>query len=446
MKRTEMNQISIAERKHSFKQFLLGYTKDEAIKEASRCLNCKNPSCVQGCPINNRIPEFIHEIVEDNIMGAYQILLDKTVLPEICGTVCPHNKQCEGNCVKGIKGDSVTIGALERYVGEYIRKNNLDDLSYKANNKKVAIVGSGPAGMASAYYLAKHGYQVTIYEKENYLGGVLSWGIPSFRLDKQIIKNYFEKLQKLNVKFVMNCNVGIDVTLDELKNNNDYVILAIGALLSNSMNILGEDLPFVVQAKSFLTELSLLNDEQLSINDKYGKSILVVGGGNVAMDAARSAIRLKDVEKVSIIYRRTIEEMPANKEELNQAIEEGVEFITLTNPIKIHEDHKVECALMQLGEIDASGRRRPIESDKEHIFIDVDTVIMAIGFNNDPLICDKTQGLQKDNKGKIVVNDNYETSLKNVYAVGDSVNGPDRVVIAMKQALIACRHIIENNN
>ena len=174
MKRTEMNQISIAERKHSFKQFLLGYTKDEAIKEASRCLNCKNPSCVQGCPINNRIPEFIHEIVEDNIMGAYQILLDKTVLPEICGTVCPHNKQCEGNCVKGIKGDSVTIGALERYVGEYIRKNNLDDLSYKANNKKVAIVGSGPAGMASAYYLAKHGYQVTIYEKENYLGGVLS--------------------------------------------------------------------------------------------------------------------------------------------------------------------------------------------------------------------------------------------------------------------------------
>lgn len=441
MKKVEMDKISLEERKHSFEQFLLGYTNSQAIKEANRCLNCINPKCVNACPIGNHIPDFIKEVVKGNIEGAYQILLDKTALPEICGMVCPHEKQCQGSCVKGIKGDPLTIGALEKYVAEYIRINNLEDLSYKANGKSVAIVGSGPAGMTAAYYLSKKGYEVTVYEKENYLGGVLTWGIPAFRLDKEIIKNYFERLKKLNVKFVLNCNIGKDISVNELKDKYDYVVLGIGALIPNKMNIEGEDLDYIVQARDLLTQLSKMNKEEISKNNKYGKHILVIGGGNVAIDAARSAIRLPQVEDVSIVYRRSKKEMPVSIEELNQAIEEGVNIYELTLPVKFYDSHKVECALMKLSKIDESGRRRPIESDEEHIYLEADTVVMAVGFRNNPMICNNTIGLQKDEKGKIIVDENYETTLTNVYAVGDGVSGPDTVVNAMKQALIACRNI-----
>lgn len=437
-----MNETKI----NKFDKQSLSYTKEQAITEASRCLNCKNPPCAKACPVGNHIPAFIKEIKNNNIEGAYQILLDRTALPEICGVVCNHQKQCQGSCARGIKGEPVTIGALEEYVAKYIRENNFEEIIYTPNNRNVAIVGSGPAGMAAAYYLSKTGYKVTIYEKENFLGGVLTWGIPSFRLNKEIVNDFFNKLKKLNVSFKTNYELGKDISIEELSDNNDYVIIATGATLPNKMNIDGEDLPYIVQANSFLTELSKMNKEEINTCDKYGKHVLVIGGGNVAIDSARSAIRLPGVEKVSIVYRRTKNEMPVSIEELEQAVQEGVEITELTSPTKFHTDNKIECALMKLGEMDKSGRRSPIDANAEHIYLEADTVIMAVGFRNKPMFNNDSNKLKVDDKNRIIVNENCVTSLENVYAIGDSVSGPDTVVNAVKQAFIVYEDIVRNSN
>ena len=440
-------------RNKNFDEVALGYTEEMAIDEAKRCLNCKNPKCVSGCPVNVRIPEFISRVAEGDFDGAYEIITSTNSLPAICGRVCPQENQCEGQCIRGIKGESVGIGRLERFVADYHNAHGHQGgapAKPEPNGHKVAIVGSGPAGLTCAGDLARKGYDVTVYEALHLAGGVLVYGIPEFRLPKAIVQKEVKRLEYFGVKVVTNTVVGRTITIDELMEEEGYeaVFVGSGAGLPMFMNIPGENLKGVFSANEFLTRINLMKayKEDSDTPIQHPKKVAVVGGGNVAMDAARCAKRLG--AEVYIVYRRGMEELPARKEEVEHAEEEGIIFKTLCNPIEIHADENddvtsITCVRMELGEPDASGRRRPIEVPGSEFDIDVDCVIMSLGTSPNPLIKDTTKGLEINKKGGIVVNEDGLTSKENVYAGGDAVTGAATVILAMGAGKTAAKAIDE---
>lgn len=432
-------------RKEDFLPFLLGYEKEEAILEASRCLHCKIPRCKEACPIHNDIPDFIKYIKDDDLERAYHTIRLRSSLSEICGTVCPHEDQCEGACVLGIKGESVAIGALERYVSKWARENGFDKEEKKeTNGKKVACIGSGPASLACALKLVKEGYSVDIYEKDGFVGGVLTWGIPSYRLEREAIGRKIEILKELGVSLILNQKVK---DLTGLREDYDAIFLGIGAPDPNRMHIKGEDLKGIYQADTFLKAINMAPLENGRRHfEACGERVIVVGGGNVAMDAARDAIRLPQVKEVTIVYRRKEDEMPACKEELEHAKEEGVIFKTLVNPIEFQGEgclREVILAINELGEPDQSGRRRPVDTGKR-MTIEADTVVLALGFSNDKTLGDSTDDLDIDKWGCFIVDDMGRTSAKAVYAGGDATSGASTVVKAMDAGQKAARAIIED--
>lgn len=440
--KTPMPEQDPLVRRSNFTETQTGYTEDMAIAEAMRCLKCRNHPCrSKGCPVHNYIPEFIDKICIGEFEEAYQILRRTTCLPAVCGRVCPQEEQCEGNCVRGLKGKPVSIGALERFVADWHRVNvaNTQSISFEKINKKVAIIGSGPAGLAAAKDLSDMGYQVTVFEKQSVLGGVLTYGIPEFRLPKEIVENEINMLREKNVEFQTQKVLGKDFTLDDLQSKMgfDAVFLGFGAGVPTTMNIPGEELPDVYQATDYLVRVNLEKAYQSDSKcplPKY-KTIAVVGGGNVAMDACRSAVRT-GAEKVYIIYRRSEAEMPAHEGEIAEAKDEGVEFIYLTNPIAIKADQNnkvcsIECLKTKLGEDDSLGRRRPVPIPGSNHEISVDCVIMAVGTAADAELLDSSS-LEHDKKGRLIVNkDTMETSIKGVFAGGDNVTGPMTVISAM---------------
>ena len=439
-KRTVMETVDPDIRKDNFFPFLKGYTLEEAKIEAARCLNCKIPRCKEACPIHNDIPDFIKAIKEERLEDAYDIIRKKSVMPEICGTVCPHEDQCEGHCVMGIRFESVAIGALERFVAKYARISGLEDKMKPAREEKIACIGSGPASLACAMVLANEGYKVDIYEKEDYIGGVLTWGIPSYRLERAAVDHIIDTLLKKGVRFILNTKVEDLRTLKDYR----YYFIGTGAPHSNAMHIPGEDLDGVYHADRFLTAINMAPlNEGKRFFEGCGKKVVVVGGGNVAMDAARDAIRLAQTEEVTIVYRRSENEMPACKEELAHAKEEGIVFRTLCNPVAFKGNghlEEVECAIMELGEPDNSGRRRPVATDKR-ITIKADTAVLALGFSNDDSIS-KKNGIEADKWGCFKVDENGKTSIDNVYAGGDAVSGASTVVKAMDAGIKAGKAMI----
>ena len=415
------------------------YTMREAIEEAKRCLHCKVPQCKKGCPIENNIPDFIHELSKGNMGEAMAILHEKTNLPAICGRVCPQESQCESKCVRGIKGEPVAIGRLERFVADWYRENvNTKPEKAPSNGMKVAVVGSGPAGLTCASDLAKKGYQVSIFEALHTAGGVLVYGIPEFRLPKAIVANEVENLKAQGVEVMTNMVIGRVLTIDELfEMGFKAVFVGSGAGLPMFMHIPGESLKGVMSANEYLTRTNLMKAYNSDSDTPVirSKAVAVVGGGNVAMDAARCAMRL-GADKVYIVYRRGEAEMPARKEEQHHAKEEGIEFKTLCNPVEIlaDEDGRVcgmKCVRMELGEPDASGRRRPVEIPDSQFVLDVDTVIMALGTSPNPLIRSTTPGLETNKKGGLIVNENEMTTREGVFAGGDAVTGAATVILAM---------------
>ena len=441
MKRIKVSEQDPKVRANNFEEVCLGYTKDEVLEEASRCLNCKNPRCVQKCPVNIAIPNFIEQVKSGNFEEAAKIIAKSSALPEVCGRVCPQESQCEGNCVLGIKGEAVAIGKIERFVADWSRENNIDLAeTMPKNGKKVAVIGSGPAGLTCAGDLAKLGYDVTIFEALHEVGGVLAYGIPEFRLPKDtVVKGAVENVKKLGVKIETNVIIGKTVTIDELFDDEGFqaVFIGSGAGLPRFMGIKGEDANGVFSANEFLTRNNLMK----AYKDGYdtpvraGSKVAVVGGGNVAMDAARTALRLG--AEVHIVYRRGEEELPARVEEVHHAKEEGVIFDLLTNPTEILEDEKgwvkgMKCVKMQLGEADASGRRRPEVIEGSDFVLDVDTVIMSLGTSPNPLISSTTKGLEINNRKCIVASeDTGLTSREGVFAGGDAVTGAATVILAM---------------
>ena len=426
-------------RNKNFDEVATGYTKEMAMDEAARCLNCKAKPCVSGCPVNVRIPEFIHAVAEGDFEGAYQIITSTNALPAICGRVCPQENQCEGKCVRGAKGEPVGIGRLERFVADWHMENSTEKpVAPKSNGHKVAIIGSGPSGLSCAGDLAKEGYEVTIFETLHTAGGVLVYGIPEFRLPKVIVAKEIDTLKAMGVKVETNMVIGRTVSIDELfEQGFEAVFIGSGAGLPQFMDIPGESLLGVYSANEYLTRINLMK----AYKDEYdtpiakSKSVAVVGGGNVAMDAARCAKRL-GAENVYIVYRRSIDELPARAEEVHHAKEEEIIFRLLNNPVEIHGDENgrvcsIECVEMELGEPDASGRRRPIEKKGSNFKIDVDTVIMAIGTSPNPLIKSTTEGLETNKKGCIVADDAGATSRPGVFAGGDAVTGAATVIMAM---------------
>lgn len=442
--RTQMQTVEAEVRKNNFNMFLLGYTKEEAVAEAKRCFNCKNPKCQSACPIHNYIPDVMEAVANEDFAKAYEIISENSCLPEICGTVCPHEDQCEGSCIQGIKGEPIAIGAVERFVAEWAAENGLTKVEKPMpNGKKVACVGAGPASMACAEILGRKGYAVTIYEKYDYVGGILAWGIPSYRLSRKAIQNKVDTLIALGVEFKFNQHI---TNIDKLREEYDAVFLGIGAPDSNPMNIPGEDLEGVYPADEFLSKINFapMDENGRRHFADCGKKVLICGGGNVAMDAARDAVRLEQVEKVTIVYRRSEAEMPACTEELKHAKEEGVEFMTLTNPVEFKGEngkltHAV-CAVMELGEPDASGRRRPVETDKR-VTLEIDTAVLALGFSNDPTIGSATDDLDADKWGCFYVNGKNATTAENVYAGGDAVTGASTAVKAMQAGMNAANAI-----
>lgn len=445
MPNMSLNKVKMPEqdpnvRNKNFKEVSLGYTKEQALEEASRCLNCKQRFCVQGCPVNVPIPEFIHAITEENFEKAYEIITSENALPAICGRVCPQENQCEGKCVRGKKGESVGIGRLERFVADYMMaQNNQEVKPVASNGKKVAIVGAGPAGLTCAGSLAKQGYEVTLFEALHEVGGVLMYGIPEFRLPKTLVRKEIEKIEKMGVHIEKNVIVGKSITIDELMEDGyQAVFVGSGAGLPKFMNIPGENLNGVYSANEFLTRSNLMKayDFPNSATPIHvGKNVAVVGGGNVAMDAARTAKRL-GAENVYIVYRRGEEELPARREEVHHAKEEGIIFKLLCNPEAIHGEEgwvkELECIDMQLGEPDASGRRRPVAIEGSAHCIPVDTVVIAIGQSPNPLIRTTTPGLEVTKWGGIIVNEEtMATSKEGVYAGGDTVTGAATVILAM---------------
>lgn len=446
-KRVMMKTVAGDVRKENFWPFLKGYDLKEATLEAERCLNCQIPRCKQACPIHNDIPLFIKAIKDGMIEKAYAIIKEKSVMPEICGTVCPHEDQCEGACVMGIKYESIAIGALERFIAKYARDNGFkDDEKILKKDEKVACIGSGPASLACAYVLSQNGYQVDVYEKEDFIGGVLTWGIPSFRLEREAVDHLIDELKDRDVNFILNKKID---DLKELQKSYDAVFIGTGAPISNPMRIEGEGSKGVYAADDFLTKINMapcINGRKEF--EDCGQKVIVVGGGNVAMDAARCAIRLPQVKEVTIVYRRSENEMPACKEELEHAKEEGIVFKTLCNPVAfIGKDHvkEVECAIMELGEPDASGRRKPIETDK-HIVLNADTVVLALGFSNDRTVADNTPELKADKWGCFIVDEDGKTSIDNVYAGGDAVTGAKTVVKAMDAGIKAAKAMMRSFN
>ncbi|MBO4392580.1 MAG: NADPH-dependent glutamate synthase [Clostridia bacterium] len=426
-------------RNKNFKEVALGYTEGQALDEAARCLNCKNRPCTQGCPVAIRIPDFIKETAAGNFEKAYEIISLSSSLPAVCGRVCPQESQCEKYCVRGIKGEPVGIGRLERFVAD--RHNSLPSENVQApekNGHKVAVIGSGPSGLTCAGDLAKKGYDVTVFEALHTPGGVLVYGIPEFRLPKDIVSKEVDGLKALGVKIETNVVIGKTLTVDELISQGfEAVFIGSGAGLPNFMNIPGEGLNGVYSANEFLTRINLMKAYRENSETPVMKAekVAVVGGGNVAMDAARSAKRL-GAKEVYIIYRRSEEELPARAEEVEHAKEEGIVFRLLTNPTAVLSDDGktvsgIRCVEMTLGEPDASGRRRPIEKQGSEFEISLDCVIMAIGTSPNPLIKSTTNGLETTPKGGIVIDENGETSRENVYAGGDAVTGAATVILAM---------------
>lgn len=426
-------------RNKNFEEVALGYTEAQAIDEAKRCLNCKNRPCTEGCPVKVRIPDFIKEVAEGNFLKAYDIITEDNLLPAVCGRVCPQEHQCESKCVRGIKGESVGIGRLERFVADYHRNNAKKEIkNVVPNGKKVAVIGSGPSGLACAGYLAKKGYSITVFEAFHTAGGVLSYGIPEFRLPKIIVQNEIEELKDLGVKFELNVVVGKSVTIDELMNEEGFnaVFIGTGAGLPRFLDIEGEDANGVYSANEFLTRINLMKAylENSKTPILRPKRAVVFGGGNVAMDAARCAKRLG--ADVTIVYRRAEKELPARKEEVEHAKEEGINFKLLSNPKSILKDENgwvkgVICEQMQLGEPDASGRARPEPIPNSDFTIDADSVIVAIGTSPNPLIKSTTNNLETEKHGCIVADEKGLTSICGVYAGGDAVTGAATVILAM---------------
>lgn len=448
-------------RAHNFKEVALGYTEETALDEAMRCLNCKNMPCVTGCPVNIHIPEFIAKIKEGDFEGAYQIISKTSSLPAVCGRVCPQETQCESKCVRGLKGEPVGIGRLERFVADWHNAHSGEAPKCEApNGHKVAVVGSGPSGLTCAGDLAKKGYKVTVFEALHTAGGVLVYGIPEFRLPKTIVQKEVDNLKAMGVDVETNIVIGKTLTVDELfERGYEAVFIGSGAGLPNFMNIPGESLKGVYSANEFLTRSNLMKayrDDPVTPISKGGK-VAVVGGGNVAMDAARTALRL-GAEKVYIIYRRSMEELPARREEVEHAIEEGIEFKLLNNPVEILGYHNpddkrdpkngrvtgIKCIRMELGEPDERGRRSPIPVEGSEFVIDVDTVIMSIGTSPNPLIKSTTAGLEVNRRGGIIVEEaTGATTREGVYAGGDAVTGAATVISAMGAGKVAAKAIDE---
>ncbi|MBR3394767.1 MAG: NADPH-dependent glutamate synthase [Firmicutes bacterium] len=442
------------ERASNFQEVALGYTKEMALDEAARCLNCKNHPCTQGCPVQISIPEFIKKVAEEDFEGAYNVISKDSSLPAVCGRVCPQENQCEKYCVRGIKGEPVGIGRLERFVADWHNANAKEaPVKPASNGHKVAVIGSGPSGLTCAGDLAKKGYEVTVFEALHTAGGVLVYGIPEFRLPKSIVQKEVDGLKALGVKVETNTVIGKTVSVDELMSDEfgfEAVFIGSGAGLPSFMNIPGENLKGVYSANEFLTRINLMKAyrEGADTPIKHSKAVAVVGGGNVAMDAARCAKRL-GAEHVYIVYRRSEAELPARREEVEHAKEEGIEFKLLNNPVEIlgGEDrfvNGIKCIRMELGEPDASGRRRPVEIPGSEFVLDVDCVIMAIGTSPNPLIKNTTAGLETNKKGCIVAEEaTGKTSKDMVYAGGDAVTGAATVILAMGAGKTAAKAIDE---
>ena len=441
LKKVPVREQDALVRAANFEEVCLGYNKEEAMCEAERCINCKNAQCVKGCPVAINIPGFIEKVKEGDIEAAYQIISESSALPAICGRVCPQESQCEGKCIRGIKGEPISIGKLERFVADWARENGIKPEGAKEKNgKKVAVIGSGPAGLTCAGDLAKMGYDVTIFEALHEPGGVLVYGIPEFRLPKKdVVAKEIENVKSLGVKIETNVVVGKSVTIDELLNEEGFsaVFIGSGAGLPKFMGIPGEQANGVFSANEYLTRSNLMKafDENSNTPIMRGKKVAVVGGGNVAMDAARTALRLG--AEVHIVYRRSEEELPARVEEVHHAKEEGIIFDLLTNPVEILADENgwvcgMKCVKMELGEPDESGRRRPVVKPDSEFVIDVDTVIMSLGTSPNPLISSTTEGLDV-NKWKCIVaeEENGKTTKEGVYAGGDAVTGAATVILAM---------------
>ena len=452
-----LNKVPVREqepavRAKNFEEVCLGYNEEEAVAEAGRCLNCKNAQCMKGCPVAIHIPEFINEVKQGNFAEAYKVIGKSSALPAVCGRVCPQESQCEGKCIRGFKGEPVSIGKLERFVADWARENNVEPEAPAApNGKRVAVIGSGPSGLTCAGDLAKLGYDVTIFEALHEAGGVLVYGIPEFRLPKQtVVKAEIENVKKLGVKIETNVVVGKSVTIDELLNEEgfDAVFIGSGAGLPKFMGIPGENANGVFSANEYLTRSNLMK----AFSDDYdtpiaaGHKVAVVGGGNVAMDAARTALRLG--AEVHIVYRRSEEELPARVEEVHHAKQEGIIFDLLTNPVEILVDDNghvkgMRCIRMELGEPDASGRRRPVEIPGSEFELELDTVIMSLGTSPNPLISSTTEGLEINKRRCIVADENGLTTKKAVYAGGDAVTGAATVILAMGAGKAAAKGIDE---
>jgi len=438
-------------RNKNFEEVTLGYDVDVAVEEANRCLNCKHKPCISGCPVSVNIPDFIMSVAKNDFEAAYQIITKTNLLPAICGRVCPQETQCEEKCVRGIKGEPVAIGRLERFVADYHMKHSDEKQTMvESNGHKVAIVGSGPSGLACASDLAKLGYDVTIFEAFHTTGGVLVYGIPEFRLPKSIVQTEIDSLKDMGVKIMTNMVIGKVLSIDELHEMGfEAIFVGTGAGTPSFMNIEGESLIGVYSANEYLTRINLMKAyiEGYDTPIRKSKSIAIIGGGNVAMDAARSAKRL-GAENVYIVYRRSLEEMPARREEIHHAMDEGIIFKLLNNPLKIiGNDNKevcgMECIEMELGAPDASGRRRPIAKEGSNHIIDVDTVIISIGTSPNPLIRQTTPGIETNKWGCLVVNEQMATTREGIYAGGDAVTGAATVILAMGAGKTAAHSIDE---
>ncbi len=453
--RVKMKVLDSVKRQSVFEEVACGFTLKESEIEASRCLDCKVPRCVAACPVHINIPKFIKEIENHNIEDAYFTLYSDNILPAVCGRVCPQEKQCEGACILNVKGDSVAIGALERFLGDYALSNNIVQTNNIINNDyKVAIVGSGPAGLSNAASMRRLGYDVTIFEALHEFGGVLKYGIPDFRLPKSIVEKEIDRLKDMGIKFEKNVIIGKSITIDQLFSDYKFaaIFLGSGAGLPSALNVAGENYSGVYYANEFLTRVNLMKSNDFPHNPtpvRIGDNVAVVGGGNVAMDAARTAKRL-GAKNVFILYRRDMNSLPARLEEVHHAEEENIDFRLLRNPVKFIGDNyqlkQVECEIMELGDEDSSGRRRPMPTGRYTTF-DIDSCIISIGQKPNPILKKATHDLETDKWGRIVVKD-YQTSIPGVFAGGDVVSGAATVILAMgagKDASIYMNQYIKEN-
>lgn len=458
-KKTPMPSLEPEVRSKCFEEVAMGYTSEQAVSEAQRCLNCREPLCVTGCPVNVRIPEFITEIARGDFAAAARIIKGTNLLPAVCGRVCPQEKQCEGKCIRSKKGESVAIGRLERFAADYMLENMTEPVQKSPScGKRAAVVGSGPSGLTFAGEMARAGFQVTVYEALHKCGGVLVYGIPQFRLPKEIVSREIDSLKELGVEFVTNCVIGKTITVDELFDEGyDCIYIGSGAGLPSFMGIPGEELCGVYSANEYLTRINLMKAYESDSRTPvfHAKHVCVVGGGNVAMDAARCAVRM-GAESVNIVYRRTESELPARLEEIEHAKEEGVQFKLLTSPVEILGDENdrvtaIRCQEMMLGEPGTDGRARPVPVEGSYFELACDCVIMAIGNSPNPLLVRSTKGLEADKRGRLVMREGSTmTSRENVFAGGDAVTGAATVILAMgagkAAAAEALKKLADNDN